>query len=63
MASQGEYAAAANAIHALANKMISALPFFEQGLASNALNNQVVNQFAKASVDAAETQRIKEIRP
>lgn len=54
MATQAQYDAAAKAIHALANRMIAALPFFAQQEATNALNDQVVMGFAKAAVDAAE---------
>jgi hypothetical protein len=53
MATQAQYDAAAKAIHTLANKMISQLPGFVQMQAQNALNNHVVNNFAKAAVDAA----------
>lgn len=48
-----QYAAAAKAIHALANKMVAALPWYEKAAAENALNDALVNQFAKAAVDAA----------
>lgn len=53
MATQAQYDAAKKAIHDLANKMIAGLPFFERGAAENALNDNIVGQFAKVSVDAA----------
>jgi hypothetical protein len=52
-ATTAQYAAAAKAIHDLANKMVAALPWWEKAPAQNALNDALVNQFAKASVDAA----------
>jgi hypothetical protein len=61
--SPGMYTAAEKAIHDLANKMIAELSWFEQGPARNALNDAIVKRFAAAAVDAAEAQRIKEIRP
>jgi hypothetical protein len=48
-----QYAAAAAAIHTLANQMIAKLGWFEQGAAKNALTDDLVNSFAKAAVDAA----------
>ena len=53
MATQAQYDAAAKAIHDLANAMISKLDWFEQAPARNALNDNLVRQFAKAAVDAA----------
>lgn len=52
-ATQAQYAAASKAIHDLANEMIGKLNWFAQAPARNALNDGVVNQFAKAAVDAA----------
>jgi hypothetical protein len=53
MATPAQYAAAAKAIHAHAETMIASLGMFEQAMARQALNDQVVNSFAKAAVDAA----------
>lgn len=53
MATQAQYDAAAKAIHSLANAMIAKLGWIEKSAAENALNDQVVDQFAKAAVDAA----------
>lgn len=52
-ATQAQYDAAGKAIHDLANKMIANLNWFAQAPARNALNDKVVDQFAKAAVDAA----------
>lgn len=62
-ATPAQYAAAAKAIHALANKMVAELPWFERAAAGNALNDAIVNQFAKEAVDAAEKARVSELRP
>lgn len=47
-----QIAAAAKALRAQANAKIAALPMFEQGMARQALNDQLIGEFAKAAADA-----------
>jgi hypothetical protein len=53
MATPAQYAAAATAMKKKAMAKIAALPFFEQGPANAALNDQLLHEFAVAAVDAA----------
>ena len=48
-----QYAAASAAMHKRANALISTLPWFEAGPATNFLNGKMMDEFAKIAVDAA----------
>jgi hypothetical protein len=52
-ATDAQYAAASAAMKKKALAKIAALPFFEQGPAQAALNDQLLHEFAVAAVDAA----------
>lgn len=57
MATQAQYDAAKAALRALAEAKIAQLPFFEQGAAEKALNDTLLEEFARAAVDASERAR------
>lgn len=53
LATQAQYHAAIVAMSKLAHAKISALPFFEQGMAARAMSPDLIEEFAKVAVDAA----------
>ncbi len=52
-ATLSQIAAAAKALQQEADREISKLPIFEQGMARRGLSDQLLRQFAKVAADAA----------
>jgi hypothetical protein len=63
MASKQEYTAAANAVVAKLGGLTASLGFFEKEMVHKYLTADIINSFAVAAVDAAEKERVSEIRP